>query len=111
MLLRAHLAPHGTTRWRFARGAVADDLNCVAASPDGALWVAGECGVLLVSRDGGVSFTEVATQTRRDLHALAFVEDAVAGRVIGLAFGDRGTILRFDPVAPIAPMREAAPWP
>jgi DNA-binding GntR family transcriptional regulator len=24
-LLRAHLAPHGTTRWRFARGAVADD--------------------------------------------------------------------------------------
>lgn len=111
MLLRAHLAPHGATRWRFARGAVADDLNCVAASPDGALWVAGECGVLLVSRDGGVSFSEVATQTRRDLHALAFVDDAAAGRVIGLAFGDRGTILRFDPVAPVAPMREAAPWP
>lgn len=110
MLLRAQLSSHGVTRWRFARGAVADDLNAVARAPDGSLWVAGECGVLLVSRDGGASFSEVITQTRRDLHALAFVPD-VATTAAGLAFGDRGTILRFDPSAPTAPLREAAPWP
>jgi photosystem II stability/assembly factor-like uncharacterized protein len=110
MLLWAQMATHGVTRWHFARGAVADDLNCVARSPDGAYWVAGECGVLLVSRDGGRTFAEVPAQTRRDLHALAFVPDAM-GRTVGFAFGDRGTILRFDPSLSDVPMREAAPWP
>ena len=98
-----------TTRWRFSRGAVADDLNGIARSPDGALWVAGERGVLLVSRDGGASFSEVSTNTRRDLHAVAFVRDREG--TSGLAFGDRGTILRFDPDVSRAPLRSAAPWP
>ena len=96
-------------RWRFARGTVAGDLNFVTRSPDGALWVAGERGVLLVSRDGGASYAEVATGTRCDLHALAFVPDGSS--VAGSAVGDRGTMLRFDPRAPDAPQRTAAPWP
>jgi photosystem II stability/assembly factor-like uncharacterized protein len=96
-------------RWRFARGTVAGDLNFVTRSPDGALWVAGERGALLVSRDGGASYAEVATGTRCDLHALAFVPDGAS--VAGIAVGDRGTMLRFDPRAPDAPQRTAAPWP
>ncbi len=98
-------------RWRFARGTVPGDLNFVARSPDGAVWVAGERGALLVSRDGGASFEPVPTGTRHDLHAVAFVRDADTGAVTGLAVGDRGTMLRFDPRAPGAPLRSPTPWP
>lgn len=112
MLLYAQLNDGDrTVRWRFARGTVPGDLNFVARSPDGALWVAGERGALLVSRDGGASYEQVATGTRADLHALAFVRDGDTGAVTGVAVGDRGTMLRFDPRAPGAPLRAASPWP
>ncbi len=110
MLLHARVSEEDrAVRWRFARGAVAGDLNAVTRSPDGAVWVAGERGVLLVSRDGGASFEEVPTGTRRDLHALAFLRDAAG--TTGVAVGDRGTMLRFDPRAPDAPQRSAMTWP
>ncbi len=109
MLLYARITDGDrAVRWRFARGTVSGDLTFVARSPDGALWVAGERGALLVSRDGGASYEEVTTNTRADLHALAFMRDADTGAVTGVAVGDRGTILRFDPLAPCGPCGETA---
>ncbi len=104
------LAP-GSTRWRFARGAVAVDLNFIARSPDGSVWVAGADGTLLVSRDGGRTYQPVPTGTRAELHAIAFMPDPVTGGVLGLALGARGVVLRFDPEAPASLARCPSPWP
>lgn len=103
-------ASSGVT-WRFARGMVPCDLNFITRSPDGAVWVAGEHGTLLVSRDEGVSYTAVHTGTRAELHAVAFVDDPVVERTVGLALGAHGVLLRFDPRSPDALLRCATPWP
>jgi photosystem II stability/assembly factor-like uncharacterized protein len=114
MLLHAHIDlqsnNRNTVRWQFARGTIAGDLNFAARSPDGAFWVVGERGALLVSRDNGVSFSHIPTSTRWDLHAIAFVRDPLTGEIGGLAAGDRGTILRFDPNAPDSSLRPATPY-
>jgi photosystem II stability/assembly factor-like uncharacterized protein len=95
-LLTAQLSDGAhATRWRFARGAIPVDLNAIARAPDGALWVVGEGGTMLRSRDDGRSYIEVPTGTRRDLHTIAFARDTT-GDTYGFACGDRGVMLRFD---------------
>ena len=65
---------------------------------------------LLVSRNGGESFHPVATHTRAELHALAFVRDPSDGRWAGLVAGARGAVLRFDPAEPDGLSRCPPPW-
>ncbi|HJZ84594.1 MAG TPA: PHB depolymerase family esterase [Polyangia bacterium] len=57
--------------------------NGIASAPGGHVWVVGEAGGLLSSRDGGRSFVSASAPRRDDLYAVAF-RDALHGLAVGL---------------------------
>lgn len=68
-----------------------DDLNAVAISPDGEMFVAaGEDGAILVSHDGGKNWTYRDGKTRAELNAVAF--DGKSAVIVGR----NSTILTLD---------------
>ena len=70
----------------FGRGT----LRSVSVGPSGTnIWLVGDSGTILRSRDGGVTWTKTATNTSSDLYGVAFSSDGSKGMIVG----SNGTIL------------------
>ncbi|MCL4485453.1 MAG: YCF48-related protein [Nitrospirae bacterium] len=81
---------HRTEKWSRPALPIHVDFYGINRTPSGVLWVAGDQGVLLRSKDGGRSWEQVKTGIDHlFLNAISFPTDRV-----GFAVGEKGVILR-----------------
>ena len=79
-----------TRQWSRSVPPIPVDFYGISHTPSGVLWVAGDRGVLLRSKDGGRSWEQVQTGVGRlFLNAISFPTDRV-----GYVVGENGVILR-----------------